>query len=332
MIESRRLGETGLSVSSLGLGGATLGNLYTPVADEDARETIAAALDAGINLIDVAPYYGFGLAERRVGDAVRGRDVVVSTKVGRLLTPLSNADPGRLRHGFASALPFEPRFDYTGDGILRSHEASLQRLGLARVDLLLIHDIGERTHGAQGTRRLAELTSGGGIASLERLKREGAITAWGLGVNETEVCLDVMAHARPDVILLAGRYTLLEQSALERLFPAAQEAGIAILIGGPFNSGILAGADTYDYVPAPAAVRARVGALRKVAARHGVPLAAAALQFVLAHRTVASVIPGSRSADEVRGNLDHLAVAIPAAFWRELKDAKLIAGEAPVPA
>lgn len=332
LIARRTLGETGLEVSALGLGAAPLGNLYAPVSEEDARLTVEAALKDGVNFIDVAPFYGMGLAERRVGDALRMREAVISTKAGRLLAPLPSP-PGMLeRHGFVTPLPFEPRFDYTHEGILRSHEDSLQRLGRGRVDLLLIHDIGALTHGGDADRRMAELTEGGGLDALAMLKRQGVIAGWGLGVNEIPVCLELLRHARPDVILLAGRYSLLEQDALDHFFPAAAKQSVPVIVGGPFNSGLLAGTARYDYAAPPPAIRDRTNRLQAICNHHGVPLAAAALQFILAHPQVASTIPGARCPAEVRANIGFLDHPIPAALWHDLADSGLIAPSAPVPA
>ncbi len=334
MIGTRAIG--GLRVGELGLGTAALGNLYAPVADAEAGALLDAALRAGIDLFDTAPFYGFGLSERRVGDGLRGHGAILSTKVGRLLLPAPDADTGGLRDGFVSPMPFRAAFDYTGDGVLRSYEASLQRLGRARIDLLLVHDIGALTHGAQAARRMAELIDGGGLAALMRLRDEGMVGAIGLGVNEVDACLEVMAHAALDVVLIAGRYTLLEQGALATLFPACRAAGTAVVVGGPFNSGILAAAPgedgRYDYGDAPPGVAARVAALHAVCRRHDVTLPAAALAFVLAHPQVASVIPGARSAGELTANVAAYRAAIPSALWRDMIDAGLILPGAPVPA
>ena len=298
-----------------------------------------AALQAGLRYVDTAPYYGFGLSERRVGDAVRGSPgAIVSTKVGRLLTPLpEGADLTGERHGFRSPMPFEPVYDYSHDGVLRSHEASLQRLGLSRVDILYVHDIGTVTHGPHHGERMAQLFDGNGLRALQRLRDEGTVGAIGLGVNEIDICLEVMRRAPVDVILLAGRYTLLEQSALEVLLPRCLETGTSVVIGGPYNSGILAtgsGATTakYNYAPAPEAVRDRVRRLEQVCARHGVLLGAAALQFVLAHPAVASVIPGLASGHEVHETVARAQAPIPAALWDELRTQGLIDPRAPTPA
>ena len=325
-------------VPELGFGAAALGNLYAPVDDARAAATLASALAAGFRYIDTAPHYGRGLSERRVGDGVRGRqDVMISTKVGRLMTPDAGIADDRERDGFHTAMPFRMVYDYSHDGILRSHEHSLQRLGLARVDLLLIHDIGRLTHGAADAGYREQLTGGGGLRALQRLRDEGAITGFGLGVNEVAVCLDLMEQAAFDVILLAGRYTLLEQGPLDTLFPACAGAGTSLIIGGPYNSGILAtgsaggAAARYDYAAAPDDVMARVRALEAVAARHGVSLPAAALTFVLAHPQVACVIPGMADPAQVNDTVALYGEAIPDDFWAELRYEGLVRADAPLP-
>ena len=336
-IATRSVGRTALSVTELGLGAAPLGNLYRAVSDSDSAVIMQAALDGGIRYVDTAPYYGLGLSERRVGDLLRARsDVVISTKAGRLLAPAPAADTVRERYGFMSPMPFEPMFDYTRDGILRSHEASLNRLGLAHVDILYVHDIGRETHEDSNPRYRSQLIEGGGLAALAELRSDGRVSAIGLGVNEIEVCLDLMREADFDVFLLAGRYTLLEQRALDELLPRCVERGTSIVVGGPFNSGVLAagssGQGHYNYAPVPPQIRERVQALEEVCARHGVPLAAAALQFPLAHPAVAAVIPGFGNGDEVRSGLDFYRFPIPAELWAELKQQGLVDPRAPVPA
>jgi D-threo-aldose 1-dehydrogenase len=328
MIATRSIG--GLAVPELGFGAAPLGNLYRTVSDADAAAALAAALAAGMRHVDTAPYYGFGLSERRVGEAVRGQEAVVSTKVGRLLRAIDAPGDGE-RHGFRSPMPFEPEYDYTRDGVLRSHEASLMRLGLERIDILYVHDIGRQVHGDAHERRMAELTTGGGFAALRRLCEEGAIRAFGIGVNEVAVCLEVMDHTPLDAILLAGRYTLLEQEALETLMPRCVAEGTALVIGGPYNSGVLVDGAHYDYAPAPPGVLDRVGRIKAVCARHGVPIGAAALQFVLAHPAVASVIPGLASASEVAATLAYYRTPIPNDLWTELQEEDLLRSDAPIP-
>jgi D-threo-aldose 1-dehydrogenase len=338
-IPLRLLGHTGLSVTELGFGTAPLGNLFRPLPDETARATLAAALSAGFGYYDTAPFYGFGLSERRLGDALRGRrNVVLSTKVGRLLKPVPGpVDETIARHGYATPMPFEPVYNYSYDAVMRSFEASLQRLGLSRIDILYIHDIGRLTHGAQNEARMAELTRGGGLKALEELRAAKTISGFGMGVNEIPACLDVMNHARLDVILLAGRYTLLEQNALDELFPRCESAGTAIVVGGPYNSGILAvgtksGAPLfYDYEPAPPAVIEKVRQIEAVCDRHGVPLAAAALQFPLGHPLVASVIPGLDSPERVTQSVALYGHKIPAALWQDLRRENLIRPDAPLP-
>lgn len=335
-IPRRTVGKTGCTLPELGFGAAAMGNLYTAIDDAQAAATLAAALAAGFRYFDTAPHYGRGLSERRLGDAIRGRqDVIVSTKVGRLMDPDSGITDDRERDGFHTAMPFCPRYDYSYDGILRSHEHSLQRLGLARVDILFVHDIGRVTHGEADARYREQLIAGGGFRALESLRDQGAIAGFGLGVNEVEVCLDLMQAARFDVILLAGRYTLLEQGALDALFPACAAVGASIVVGGPYNSGILAtgsaAAGRYNYAPAPEAVLAKVRALEAVAARHQVSLPAAALAFVLAHPLVASVIPGIADPQQVSDTMRLYAEPIPSAFWTDLRAQGLVRSDAPMP-
>lgn len=337
-IPTRALGRTGLAVAELGFGAATLGNLYHPVSDADARAALEAALASGLTYIDTAPHYGRGLSEHRVGDAIRLRpDVVLSTKVGRLMDSDPSVVDDRERDGFRSPMPFKMRYDYSHDGILRSHEHSLQRLGAARIDILYVHDIGTLTHGAAAAGYWEQLTSGGGLKALERLRDEGAISGFGIGVNEIAICLDVMDRTRLDAILLAGRYTLLEQNALVDLMPRCAEAGTSIVVGGPYNSGILATGTKgsapihYDYGPAPAAVIAKVARIEAIAERHNVPLAAAALTFVLANPHVASVIPGIGSARRVKQTVELYNTPIAIDFWAELKAEALLRTSAPVP-
>ena len=336
-LRRRQIGRTQLHVSELGLGAASLGNLYSVVSDEEARATLVAARAAGITYVDTAPFYGLGLSERRVGDALRGSpNMVVSTKVGRLLRPAADVVDDRERWGFRSSMPFAPEYDYTFDGILQSWQASLQRLGLAHVDMLYVHDIGKVTHGSSHTERFRELTEGGGLRALLKLRSDGAISAVGIGVNEIAVCLDVLREFDLDAVLLAGRYTLLEQDPLDELFPQCAIRGTSIVIGGPYNSGILAtgtrsGPTHYNYERPSDSIIERVRRIELICDRYDVPLAAAALQFPLAHPQVASVIPGVGRASRVVQTVQLYRFAIPEEFWAELKDTGLIRSDAPTP-
>jgi len=324
----------------LGFGGAPLGNLYTPISDEEARDTLAAALNSGFNFFDTAPHYGAGLSERRIGDAIRGSEIescIVSTKVGRLLYPEADADVQTLRHGFMTPMPFEQRYDYSYDGIMRSWEDSLNRLGLASVEILLVHDIGIETHRELHKDRWMELTAGGGYLALEKLRAGGQVQAIGLGVNEIEVCEAALGVGQFDCFLLGGRYTLLEQKGSLEFFSRCSAADTSIIAGSPFNSGILITGATgphagnYNYVPAPAEIIERVLAIEAVCHDFDVPLAAAALQLPLAHSVVASVIPGFASVSSVNQALSWINIRTPAEFWNVLKESDLLAADAPIP-
>jgi len=327
----RRIGHTALEVTALGLGCATLGGTRIAVSRAEAEAIVGAAWEAGVRYVDTAPYYGFGQAERAVGDALRAEprdEWVLSTKVGRLLRPrLSAPDDGAQR----PAMPFEPVYDYSYDGIMRSVEDSLQRLALARIDILYVHDIGTYQHGPDAHPGLMQTLRDSGYRALEELRRSGTARAIGIGVNEKEVLLEALEWGEWDAFLLAGRYTLLEQGPLDDLLPKCQKAGTSITVGGPLNSGILAGRDTWNYRTAPPEIVARVDGIRMVCDSHGVPLAAAALQFPLAHPAVAAIIPGPRNADEFRTNLALLRHPIPAALWQDLRAAGLLHPDAPVP-
>ena len=319
-----------LRPTTLGVGGTGFGGLFSPVARSAAVEVLEGALDAGVRHVDTAPFYGLGRSERVVGDVVRGRDeLVLSTKVGRLLVPGAHPDPGAL--GWPDALPFRPVFDYGRDAVLRSFEDSLQRLGTDRIDLVYVHDVGRMTHGEEHARHFDDLEKGG-YRALEELRRAGAVGAIGLGVNEVEVCLEALGIGDWDAFLLAGRYTLLEQSALDALLPACASAGTAIVCGGPFNSGVLVGGDTWNYARAPADVVERVARLRAVAADFDVPLPALALQFPLGHPGVASVVPGLRDRTELGATLRWSALELPAGVWDALRESGLIRADAPTPA
>jgi len=335
----RQLGRTSLNVSTLGFGAASMGNLYQAVPDKEAQATLAAAIDLGMNLFDTSPRYGAGLSERRIGDALRSlpKDhYVLSTKVGRLLKPDTKADINQLRHGFLTPMPFEAHYDYSYSGIMRSFEDSQQRLGLAEIDILLVHDIGAHTHG-ENDKRYFEQFETSGYKALDELRKHGDIKAVGLGVNEVEICERVMNIGQFDCFLLAGRYSLLEQDPLHQFFPQCEAHGASIILGGPYNSGILAtGVNSntipyYDYEPAPKHIIDRVAKIETVCAQYQVTLAAAALQFPLGHPVVASVIPGLGSAKRVQHTMALFNEVIPSEFWQTLKDKNLLDQAAPLP-
>ncbi len=327
----RKLGSTAVEVTALGFGAAALGNLYRAIPDATAQACLDAALDAGIGYVDTAPHYGQGLSERRVGQTLSDRaGITVSSKVGRVLTPVAPSPAGTERHGFIDGDPFEPHFDYSYDGVMRSFESSRKRLKREHIDILLTHDLGRQTHGADAPAHMKAFLEGG-YKAMRDLKAQGLIGAIGLGVNEWQVCEEVMAHADLDVILLAGRYTLLEQGALESFLPLCEAKGVSVIVGGPFNSGILTGGDHYDYGQVPPEICTRVTKLKAVCAAHDVPLAAAALQFPLAHPAVACVIPGMADAAEVTANVALFARDIPAALWDDLKTEGLLHDHAPIP-
>ena len=290
----------------------------------------------GFRYFDTAPHYGQGLSERRVGDALRSlgvNDYVLSTKVGRLLRPAGYATE---RHGFVSPMPFDIQYDYSYDGIMRSFEDSLQRLGLDRIDILLMHDIGALTHGANHD-RLFPIAMDGGYRAMDELRQSGQVSAIGLGVNEYQVCEQAMEYGEWDCFLLAGRYTLLEQEPLDRFLPKCIERGCSIIIGGAYNSGILAtgvqgpGPFHYDYGPAPEHVFKKVASIENLCLEFGVPMAALALQFPLAHAAVASVIPGVGRARLVEQTLKLYATHIPDELWSALAEQELIREDAPTP-
>lgn len=324
----RKIGQTGLTIPTLGFGAAPLGGLFGSVDNAEAAATLAKALGSGLTYVDTAPFYGFGKSERRVGDFLRGRDYTLSTKVGRLLRPGSVPDPAAM--GWPDALPFHPVYDYSYDGIMRSFEDSLQRLGLDRIDILYVHDIGELAHGAENIRHFRDLEDNG-YRALDELRSEGRIRAIGLGVNESAACTQALGIGDWDVFLLAGRYTLLEQSPLDDLFPACGVAGTSIVVGGPFNSGILVGGTTWNYGDAPDHIMDRVRALSQHCKAYDVPLPAAALQFPLGHSLVASVIPGLRSRAELADTLVWSNYSIPEEFWSTAQDAGLLHPDAPLP-
>jgi len=315
-----------MQLPRLGMGCSALGNLYSPLSDAESHEAIAAALDGGVRYFDTAPLYGFGLSERRLGSALRSYpapDVLISTKVGRVLVPTTEHGT---REGFVDALPFSPVFDYSHDAVLRSHEGSLERLDRSRVNILLAHDLGARTHGS----RSEEMTTAflnGGYEAMRQLRSTNQIDAIGIGVNETAICEQLLDAVELDVILLAGRYTLLEQGALD-LLDRCERLGVRVVIGGPFNSGLLVEPESaqtrhYDYQIAPPAMIEAARALGHVCARFDVPLPAAALRFPTAHPAVSCVLPGLANAQQVKQALKWWEWDIPSQLWSALRDASV---------
>jgi D-threo-aldose 1-dehydrogenase len=331
-----RLGNGGLSFTELGFGTAPLGNLYRAISDEDAHAILERAWAAGVRHYDTAPLYGLGLSETRLNRFLRGKDrdgYVLSTKIGRLL----KATTPDKRDGFGKWFDVPARnevYDYSYDGVMRSLEFSLERLGVDRVDILYAHDLDVFNHKSQAAldAKLNELMEGG-YKALLKLRDEGVIRAFGAGVNEWQPCQWLAERGDFDLFLLAGRYTLLEQEALASFLPLAEARGIGIVIGGPYNSGILATGPRpgafYNYDPAPPEILDKVGRIEAVCARHGVRLVDAAFQFPLRHPAVVSVIPGGQGVAEMESNLAAAKARIPAALWADLKAEGLMRAEAP---
>ena len=340
-LTTEKIGPHGLTVTNIGFGGAPFGNLFAAIPEEAVRASLEAAFGAGIRYFDTAPLYGFGLSESRYGECLSGytrSELTISSKVGYTLRPLA---PGE-------APPFDqfvdtPRmtvdYDYSRDAVLRSIEGSLKRLQTDRIDLIYIHDPDEgvslqpdfdpyaRSHFAEVMDRA--------YPALDELRSQKVIKAIGVGMNQWQMLADFVVAGDFDCFLLAGRYTLLEQESLERLLPLCDQHGVRIVIGGPYNSGILASGPVegahYNYAPAPAEILERTARIEAVCKRHDVPLAAAALQFPLAHPVVAAVIPGARSPQELEANVQLCQHSIPSDLWVELKTEELIHSDAPVP-
>ena len=338
MLPTRTLGRTQISVTCLGFGGAPLGDLYDQLGDAAAIATVKAAYEAGMSLFDTSPHYGNGLSELRFGTALRGlkRDAyVLSTKVGRYMNPRAAGSTAG-GPGFAGGVPHASIVDYSYDGVLRSFEQSLLRLGLDRIDLLLIHDVDIWTHGPDLVDERFRNAMEGAYPALDRLRREGAVRAIGVGLNESEMCVRFAEAGDFDCVLLAGRYSLLQQDALERFLPLAERKGIGVILGGVYNSGILAtGARPdahFNYRLAPPDIMERAGRIERICEAHSVPIAVAALQFALAGPAVTSVVLGAVSPDEVERNAAALRHSIPQGLWRDLKDEGLLPASVPTPA
>ncbi len=322
---------SGLELPRFGMGTAGIGNLYAAVSDAEADAAIRTAWEGGIRYFDTAPFYGFGLAESRLGAVLSRIDpdesAIISTKVGRLLDPVEA--PARERYCYVDAAPFEPRFDYGRDAVLRSHEESLVRLHRNRVNILLAHDIGRLTHGTASDAHLRDFLDSGYPAMME-LRAAGAIDAVGLGVNEVEISEFLLERIELDFILLAGRLTLLDQSALDRVVPLCREKGVKLIAGGPYNSGILARPTSeqtnphFDYDTPAAAIVQRAREIEKVCERFGVPLPVAALHFPHREPAVASVIPGISGAGEAAEGLDRIHQGVPEGLWKALSAEGLV--------
>mgnify|MGYP001162433797 FL=1 len=328
-IETRNLGTSGVAATVLGFGGATLGGVGDRVSESEADDVVHSAFAAGIRYFDTAPLYGHGLSEKRLGRtlaALPRDEFVLSTKVGRLLV---SQDEGQRYAGMRDSEPFAIRYDYSYDAVRQSVESSLERLGLDRIDVLLCHDIDVWTHGDE-QQTIFEVAANGALPALRDLREQGVIRAIGLGVNEWEVCVRVLDTMDVDCFLLAGRFTLLEQTPLDEMLPRCVAEEVSVIIGGPYNSGLLANADrrraTYDYKPAPDHLWDKAQRIREVCSGHSVDMRAAALQYPLLHPAVAAVIPGMRSKEEVQTNLRLMGVDIPSALWTELDDAGLVRG------
>ncbi len=328
---------TPITLSQMGFGCAPLGNLYRKLDEADAQATLDAAWDAGIRYFDTAPQYGLGLSEMRVADAMARFDrnaVTLSTKVGRLL---NDCAPDEVTpEAFVDVPQKKIVFDFTYDGIMRSYTDSVARLRTDQIDMLFLHDLDAGTNGqAFEDNNLRQLFSQGGYTALRELRDGGQIAGIGAGVNAWEICERLLGEADFDAFLLAGRYTLLEQAPLETFLPLCTKRGVGIILGGPYNSGILATGAVegarYDYAPASEEILQRVRKLEAVCAAHDTPLIAAALQFPLGHEAVKTVIPGASNPDEVRQNVKIFETPIPQSLWSDLKTERLIHPDAPTP-
>ena len=336
-IPTRQLGATGLPVSVLGLGGAPLGELFETIPEARAQDIVRTAWEGGIRFYDTAPWYGHGQSEHRMGHFLRQQprqNFALSTKVGRVYRPAES--PKFSTPPWVGGLPFELRFDYSYDGIMRSWEDSLMRLGLNRVELLVIHDLDIGYHGAgEALHKYRKDLESGGIRALEELKSAGAIRGVGAGINDETLIPYFLESFELDFLLVAMPYTLLDQGPLENTLPACVKKGVSIVIGSPFASGILAtgpieGA-VYNYAPAEPAVIEKTRRIETVCESHDVSLQAAALQFPLGHASVVSVIPGATRPDHVTSNLENLKTIIPGSLWSDLKNEGLLAPDAPLP-
>ena len=335
----RRIGKTKLDVTEMGLGGAPMGGFRATISDAEAVALTNAAYDAGVRYFDTSPFYGYGRSELRMGAALRDKprdDYVLSTKIGRILHAMKPGEkpPVDFRTG---GLPgFAPVFDYTYDGVMRSLEHSHLRLGIARIDIALVHDVDFWTIKDRAILdQRFKTVMDSGFKALDELRKAGVIGAIGVGINEADTSLRFIQAGDFDCMLLAGRYTLLEQGALEAFLPECVKRNVSVILGGPYNSGILTGnvkpGATHDYVSAPVPLVEKAQKIEAICQRHGVELGAAAMQFPLAHPALCCVIPGALGVKEVEQNIARLQAKIPADLWAELKREKLLDPAAPVP-
>ncbi len=324
----------------LGFGTAPLGNMFRAIPEAEARATVEAAWADGIRYFDNAPFYGAGLAELRIGEALAGKprqDYVISTKVGRLILDeeedVNARDQGEKGDVFRHGRPNRVVNDYSADATLRSIDDSLKRLKTDHIEIVWVHDVAQDFYGDEWL-GIFESARKGAFRTLDRLRDEGVIKAWGLGVNRVEpieLLLD-LDEPRPDGFLLAGRYTLLDHArALQRAMPRVQERGLGIVVGGPYSSGALVGGPNFEYAPAPPHIKDKVARIKAIADRHGISMKAAGLQFALAHPAVAAVIPGASRPERIAEDRKALAEAVPGEFWRELREGGLVEAGAPLP-
>lgn len=335
-IKKHRLGKTDLFITELGFGSASIGNLYNACTDEQSKKLIQKSWELGIRYFDTAPEYGRGLSERRLGDGLRQysrEQYVVSNKIGDFLYPIHNQIPPESK--FINPLPFHLRFDYSYDGIMRSFEDGLQRLGLNHVDILLVHDLDPIIHSQKVFEAHLKIYLDSGYKALEKLRCEGMIKAVGLGVKKWEVCETALQYGDYECFMLQGNYTLLEQNALNHFFPTCLEKKIAIFIAGPFASGILATGSVhgarFNHQAAPSNILKKVKQIEAICGRHNTPLPAAALQFPLFHPAVISIVLGCDSAAQIERDMDYFYFDIPTLLWEELKEAGWLSKEAPTP-
>ncbi|MCX7364693.1 MAG: aldo/keto reductase [Alphaproteobacteria bacterium] len=339
ILPKRRVGKTKLEVTTLGLGGAPMGGFRATIPDAESMALSEAAWQGGVRYFDTSPFYGYGRSELRMGAALREKprdEFVLSTKIGRILHPRK---PGEIlpKDFRENGLPgFVPEFDYTYDGVMRSLEHSHHRLGLAKIDIALIHDVDFWTiKDREVLDQRFKTVMDGGYRALDELRKAGIIGAIGVGINESDTSLRFIQAGDFDCLLLAGRYTLLEQGALEAFLPECLKRNVSVILGGPYNSGILTGGvkpgATHDYVAAPQDLIDKAQRIEAVCLRHGVELGAAAMQFPLFHPALCAVIPGALSTAEVTQNVGRMGVKIPTELWSELKREKLLDPSAPTP-